>query len=166
MHTTDREKLANLLKHFSHAMLTTRRGEQLRSRPMAVMDAQPPGRLIFFTSVDSAKLEELSDEPNANVSMQDGQRFVSISGRMHVYRDARRTAQLWQESQRVWFPKGPEDPSLVLIEVEPRYVEYWDRSSPSALELIFNPSPKDLEALDDESARHGKADLGSRRQLQ
>lgn len=67
---TDRAKLAKLLERFSHAMLTTRRGDRLRSRPMAIC----------------ARHEELENDPNANVSMQDGWRFVSISATVHLSR--------------------------------------------------------------------------------
>lgn len=158
---SDTEKLGRLLDHFSHAMLTTRREGRLRSRPMAIMDSRPPGRVTFFSNVDSGKLKELDDDPNANVSMQDGERFVSITGTVRVFRDADRAQELWKESQRAWFPDGPEDPGLVLIELEPIYVEYWDRSSPSALQLIFNPSQADLDVLDDENAEHGRIELGS-----
>lgn len=157
----DTEKLRRLLECFSHGMLTTRRGGRLRSRPMAIMEAQPPGNVMFFSNVDSGKLEELNDDPNANVSMQDGERFVSVTGTVRIFRDPSRAAELWKESQRTWFPGGPSDPALVLIEIEPVYVEYWDRSSPSALQLIFNPSQADLEVLDDENAGHGKIELGS-----
>lgn len=158
---SDSDKLRRLLEHFSHGMLTTRRGGRLRSRPMAIMESLPPGRIVFFSNVDSGKLEELNDDPNANVAMQDGERFVSVSGTVRIYRDPERADELWKESQRAWFPEGPADPALVLIEIEPQYVEYWDRSSPSALQLILNPSQADLEVLDDENAEHGKLELGS-----
>lgn len=158
---SDTEKLSRLLEHFSHGMLTTRRRGLLRSRPMAIMESLPPGRIVFFSNVDSGKLEELNDDPSANVAMQDGSRFVSISGTVRIYRDTDRATELWKESQRAWFPEGPADPALVLIEVEPHYVEYWDRSSPSALQLLLNPSETDLEVLDDENAEHGKIELGS-----
>lgn len=155
----DTERLRKLLEHFSHGMLTTRRDGQLRSRPMAIMESQPPGFLLFFSNVESGKHEELSDDPNANVAMQDGERFVSITGTARILRDPERARRLWKESQRAWFPDGPSDPSLMLIEVRPSYVEFWDRSSPSALQLIFNPSEADLDVLDDENAQHGKIEL-------
>ncbi len=157
---SDTDKLRRLLEHFSHAMLTTRRdGGQLRSRPMAIMESRPPGQLLFFSNADSGKLEELNEDPNANVAMQDGERFVSVTGTARIFRDTARAEALWKESQRAWFPDGPTDPGLVLIEVRPVYVEYWDRSSPSALQLILNPSQADLDVLDDENAEHGNIEL-------
>lgn len=153
------ERLQRLLAHFSHGMLTTRRNGHLRSRPMAIMDSRAPGSVLFFSNAESGKHEELDDDPNANVSMQDGERFVSITGVARVFRDPERASRAWQESQRTWFPEGPADPRLTLIEIEPIYVEYWDRSSPSALQLIVNPSQADLEVLDDENAQHAKIEL-------
>lgn len=158
--SNDGRKLAELMERFSHAMLTTRRGDELRSRPMAIMDSDSDGRLLFFSNVDSGKLEELRDDPHANVSMQDEARFVSISGALKVFRDSKRAAEVWSESQREWFPAGPEDPALVLIEIEPTYAEYWDRSSVSALQLIFSPSQANLESLDDDTD-HGKIRLSA-----
>ena len=119
------------------------------------------GRLVFFSHADSGKLEELGADARANVSLQAGGRFVSVSGEARSFRDPARAKALWQESQREWFPDGPEDASLVLIEIEPSFVEFWDQSSVSALRLIMNPSPAKLEALG-EGAEHAKIPMRGR----
>ena len=156
----DREKLGELMGRFSHAMLTTRRGRELRSRPMAVMDSDSGAHLLFFSRAGSGKLDELYDDPHANVAMQDESRFVSVSGSLRVFRDPDLAAELWSESQREWFPRGPDDPDLVLIEFEPSYAEYWDRSRMRALRLVFSPSQANLRGLDGDG-EHAKIELGT-----
>ena len=33
---------------------------------------------------------------------------------------------IWKEPYKVWFPKGPDDPEIVLVEVDLMEAEYWD----------------------------------------
>jgi len=41
-------------------------------------------------------------------------------------RDAARARELWSPAAKAYFPRGPEDPNLVLIRVEVDQAEYWD----------------------------------------
>lgn len=156
----DREKLGELMGEFSFAMLTTRRGRELRSRPMAILDSDTGAHLLFFSRGGSGKLDELRDDPHANISMQDESRFVSVSGSLRVFRDPDLAAELWSESQREWFPRGPEDPDLMLIEIDPSYAEYWDRSRMRVLRLVFSPSQASVRRLDGDT-EHAKIELNT-----
>jgi nucleoid-associated protein YgaU len=51
---------------------------------------------------------------------------VSVAGRARVLRDQAMIDQFWNDALKAFFPKGKDDPNLVLLEVEPRTVEYWD----------------------------------------
>ena len=40
--------------------------------------------------------------------------------------DPKKAEQLWDPSYERWFPGGPGDPSLVLIQVSVERAEYWE----------------------------------------
>ncbi|HRX82557.1 MAG TPA: pyridoxamine 5'-phosphate oxidase family protein, partial [Pirellulaceae bacterium] len=40
--------------------------------------------------------------------------------------DAKKAELLWTEELRDWFPVGPSDPDLALIQVDVEEAEYWD----------------------------------------
>lgn len=156
MKENDLRQFTDILKTFDTAMLVTQRGRQLRSRPMQIADRTDDGRVWFVTSIDSAKLEELTENPDVNVAMQAESRFLSISGAVRATRDRQKVDELWNESYEAWFEKGRDDPTLVLLEIVPTYVEYWDRSSVDGIRFMFaavTGEPPDAEGV------HGKVDF-------
>jgi general stress protein 26 len=152
-----REFLA-ILEDFDDAMLVTRRGEALRSRPMLIAESTDTGRLWFLSSATSGKLEELAVHPEVNVALQDGGSFLSISGTAQVVRDGDKAQQLWSEAQRPWFPCGPEDPNLILIEVTPQVAEYWDRSGLGGVRFLLAEAAAVVggQTLTDNAGTHGR----------
>lgn len=161
MNERDLNQFTDILKTFDTAMLVTQRGSELRSRPMAIADWTGDGRVWFITNIDSAKLEELTENPEVNVAMQADSRFLSISGTVRATRDRHKVDELWNESHAVWLAEGREDPALVLLEVVPTYVEYWDRSGVEALKFIFSAAKSAVtgDTLDDEEGVHRKLDF-------
>lgn len=133
-------KLGELIKGIPIAMLVTRAGDgTLRARPMAAPqtdEADFDGTLWFFTAHHSSKVLELAQAPEVGVVYTDssGHRYVSLSGRAEVVRDDEKARRLWNPVYREWFPKGLEDPELVLLKVEVTRAEYWD--SPGMLGTV------------------------------
>lgn len=165
MQASERKEFLELLKHFDAAMLVTARDRQLRSRPMAIAESTDDGRLWFVTSVDSAKLDEITENPNVNVAMQAHRKFLSISGTTRATRDPDKIDELWNDSLGIWFEKGREDPELILLEVVPTYAEYWDRSGFQAAKFMFEAAKSAVtgETLDEDDAGvHGEVRFGSR----
>ena len=158
MRTKDIKGFREYVSSFSHAMLVTRREGELRSRPMVILEVGRGGELYFFTNAQSGKLEELEDDASVNLSLQEGGRYCSISGTARVVHDSERIASLWSDEQRAWFPDGPEDPLLVLLEVDPEFIEYWDRSGLKALQYAFASARAIVagERLDDDQGEHVK----------
>lgn len=154
-------EFVDVLKSFDHAMLVTRRDSELRSRPMGIADATDDGHVWFITSVDSGKLEEITEEPFVNLAMQDGSTFLSISGTIRATRDPKRIEELWNDIQELWFPKGRNDPTLILLEVVPTYAEYWDRSGVEAVRFMFDAAKAFAagKTLGNDEGRHGKIDF-------
>ena len=67
---------------------------------------------VLFDGGRIAEDSRADADPRVNVVMQDGRRFVSLSGVASVVDDRALIEELWSESWKVWFPKGKDDPSL------------------------------------------------------
>jgi general stress protein 26 len=131
------KQYVEVLKSFDTAMLVTFRGPELRSRPMAIADYSSDGRIWFLTSIESSKLDELTETPNVNVSMQASSRFLSISGTTKATRDPARVTELWSPAYNAWFSDGKNDPDIIVLEVVPTYAEYWDNSGIEGVKTWF-----------------------------
>lgn len=122
-------KLRDLINDIHIAMITTVGIDgALHSRPMATREMDPEGTIWFFTSDDSLKAREISEEHEVNVSYAEPktQRYVSVSGTATLERDAARAARIWHPSMKTYFPAGADDPHLVLLRVRIESAEYWD----------------------------------------
>ena len=156
MNEKDLKQFTDILETFDTAMLVTQRGSELRSRPMAVADTTKDGRVWFVTSIDSAKLDELTENPDVNVTMQADKRFLSISGAARATRDREKVDDLWKDAYGIWFSEGRDDPTLVLLEIVPTYVEYWDRSGLDGLKFMFSAATGSDNGAE---GVHGKVDF-------
>jgi len=164
MATTTDDQLQDLIQDFKVAMLVTRNAEgQLRSRPMALADTESDGTLWFFTERDSGKIEELAQDNQVNVVMQSSTKFVSISGLASAIEDRQKVATLWNESWKVWFPGGKDDPSLVLLRVQGDTGEYWDNSGSSGIKYLIEAGKAYLSGtrpdVDGDPQIHAKVNL-------
>jgi general stress protein 26 len=120
-------KLGELLKGARICMLTTQdEHDSLRSRPMALQEADIEEDLWFFTQRHSHKVNEMKGDSRVNVSVSQDKTWVSISGTASLVDDKAKAKQLWNPTYKAWFPKGLEDPELILLKVHIDHAEYWD----------------------------------------
>src|SRR5919112_3962266 len=115
-----RAKLWSLIKDIKFAMLVTECDDgTLRSRPMATQQNDFDGNLWFFTSVDSAKVAEISHHQKVNLSYAEpgDQKYVSVSGTCEVTRDRAKMQELWNPVFKAWFPNGLDEPNIGLLKV-------------------------------------------------
>ncbi len=65
--------------------------------------------------------------------------YLSVTGTAEMIRDPAKAEDLWSTEAQVWWPRGPNDPSVRVLRVVPEQAEYWDtRGNPItvALKLI------------------------------
>lgn len=127
-----RQKVFSLIRDIRVAMMATYSPEGfMHARPMVAKLLEDSGELWFFTSRQSATVEELRADPRVLLTYAepDDQNYVSISGRGTVVEDRAKARELWAEPMRTWFPKGPDDPDLILMRVDPERAQYWDSPS-------------------------------------
>lgn len=123
------EKLYDLLKSFSTAMLVTHNSaeSEVRARPMAIAGVEESCVLWFITARESGKAHEIEHDTRVSVICQkEHSAYLSISGLAHLADDPEKIAEIWREPFKVWFPKGKDDPDILLIRVDPHLIEYWD----------------------------------------
>src|SRR3954454_20343069 len=111
-------KLADLLKKFRIAMLTTVTGDgALTSRPMAVQASEFDGDLWFFAQRDADQVQQVRTNPTVGVALSSSDTWVSISGTAELVENSAKAHELWNSAVEAWFPAGPDDPNVVLLRV-------------------------------------------------
>ena len=125
------KKIAKLMRDLDFCMLTTygTRGG-LHARPMSNnREVEFDGDVWFFSEADSRKVREIEAEPRVQLSYVDLEhwRFVSMTGRARIVRDADKKQELWLEDLKQWFDDGPDSDAIVLIKVTPTVVSYWTK---------------------------------------
>ncbi len=127
--TRGMQRLAELVGEAQIAMLTTAEsGGVLRSRPLVTLQFDSDGQLWFFISLASPKVDEISQHGQVNLTYADPdkQDYVSISGAAEIVRDRQKMRELWTPWVEPYFPRGLDDPELVLLCVQVDQAEYWN----------------------------------------
>jgi general stress protein 26 len=159
------EKLKYLIKDVQVAMLTTIDWGVLRSRPMQTQDFDFDGDLWFFTSSETHKTEEIEKDRRVNVSYAapDSNTYVSVSGTAEILKDRAKIEELWTPIHKAWFPKGVDDPNLVLLKVTVEQAEYWDSPSSTIVQVAgfvkALVTGESVDHDDGDSGTHGKVNL-------
>ena len=132
------EKLKSIIKDVEVAMLTTNDGGVLRSRPMQTQQAEFDGDLWFFTSSHTHKAEEIEKDNRVNVSYAApaDNSYVSVSGTAEIVTDKAKMEELWSPILKAWFPKGLDEPDIILLKINADQAEYWDSASSSLVQAF------------------------------
>jgi general stress protein 26 len=96
------------------------------------------GDLWFFTSSQTHKAEEIEKDNRVNVSYAapEENSYVSVSGTAEIVTDKAKMEELWNLGLKAWFPKGLEDPDIILLNIKVEQAEYWDTSSSSLVQAF------------------------------
>jgi general stress protein 26 len=135
-----RELLWKLIKDTRFAMFTTRHGGHLHSRPMTTQNKaiDEDRSLWFFMSRRSGPVDDIEADPTVNVvyANPSSDSYVSVSGTAVVRDDPARKQQLWNKMTEAWFPNGPDDPDVTLVEVQIIHANYWDVKESKVVQLF------------------------------
>lgn len=136
-----RAKLWELIKDIRFAMFTTRHTNgHLHSRPMTTQNRgiDEDSSLWFFMSRANGPVDDVSHDPTVNVVYADPGKdsYVSVSGTAQVVDDAALKEKLWSKMNDAWFPLGPTDPDVALVEVKIVHANYWDVNDSKVVQLF------------------------------
>jgi len=124
----DFAKLGELIRDIRVALLTTvDRDGDFHTRPVETLRVESDRTLWFFTDWSSPKVDELHHDLRVSLGYADASKktYVAVSGTGILFRDAKKAEQLWTIEQRAYYPKGPEDERLALLQVTIERAEYW-----------------------------------------
>ena len=138
--TEARQKLWKMVKGIKFAMFTTRHGNgHLHARPMTTQnkDLESDESLWFFMSKKNGPVADIAADPTVAVLYADpsSDTYVSVSGTAAVLEDAAKKEQLWSKMSEAWFPGGPRDPDLALVQVQIIHANFWDVKESKIVQL-------------------------------
>jgi general stress protein 26 len=116
-----------LIKKIGFAMLVTRDGDKLRSRPMSAYPEREENAIYFLTDARHQKDEEIARNPSVNLSFADAgsQKYVSVTGHAVVSNDRAKIKELFSTSAKAWW-NSADDPNIRVLKVTPDNAEFWD----------------------------------------
>jgi general stress protein 26 len=124
----DRAKLGELIRSIRIGLVTTvDRDGQLHTRPLQTMQVDSDETLWFFTDWKSLKVDELHHDARVSVGYADpaSHVFVAVRGTGRLLRDPQKAKEIWSIEQRAYYPDGPADGRLALLQVRIDRAEYW-----------------------------------------
>jgi general stress protein 26 len=127
------DRVWDIIETVGIAMLTTQFAGGLRARPLEARPDRDAGIIWFLTDTRSGKDEEVAASPDIGLVFVDAddKAYLSITGRAEILRDPAQASAIWKSTDQVWWPGGPDDPTLRVLRVEPRTAELWDGPSSS-----------------------------------
>ena len=139
--SSERDKLWKMIKDIRFAMFTTRHGNgHLHARPMTTQNQalDSDDSLWFFMSKKGDPVDDLKANPMVGVVYADpsSDTYVSVSGTAALLEDGAKKKQLWNKATEAWFPGGPTDPDLALVQVQVIHANYWDVKESKLVQLF------------------------------
>ena len=122
------DRVWDIIEKAGVCMLTTQFAGGLRARPVEARPDRDAGLIFFVTDLHSAKEDEIKAMPDVGMVFIDSgdKAYLSITGRACVIRDADKIKTAWRKTDEVWWPGGPNDPNVCLLQIEPSTAELWD----------------------------------------
>jgi general stress protein 26 len=132
------DRVWDIVEKVGIGMLTTQFAGGLRARPLEARPDRGAGIIWFLTDMRSGKDDEVTAAPDVGLVFIDAndKAYLSITARAEIQRDTAQAAAIWKSADQLWWPGGPNDPTLRVLRVEPKIAELWDGPS-SATVVAF-----------------------------
>jgi general stress protein 26 len=121
------DRVWDIIESVGICMLTTHSAAGFRSRPLEPRPDRRSGLIFFVTDQRSGKEHEIETEADVGLVFIDYKEkvYLSITARAQIVHDHARAADIWKRSDNIWW-KGPDDPNVCVIRVQPLTAELWD----------------------------------------
>ena len=128
------ERVWEIIEAAGVCMLTTRATDGLRARPLEARPERETGIIWFVTDWRSGKEHEIEAAQDVGLVFIDhkAKAYLSITARAEIRRDHAKAAAIWKTTDDAWW-KGPDDPNVCVIRVEPILAELWDGPASEAV---------------------------------
>ncbi|WP_373086187.1 pyridoxamine 5'-phosphate oxidase family protein [Sneathiella sp.] len=131
-----KQKIWNFIKDIKVGMLVTRDDDDLRARPMHLVQKDYDDTIWFFTKFSAEKAFEIKDEHNVCIAFcnhNDGV-HVSLSGTARLSQDPVLITRFWNPFVAAWFD-GEDDPEVALLEIRIYKGEHWEAEKNKVFQL-------------------------------
>ncbi len=123
-------KIAEKLRTIDVAMLVTKTGpaEKIAARPMSnnkdVSDSD--GTTYHFATDDGRIDDDLKRSSECGATYSDGNFYCAVQGQAKLIRDRTTHEKHWVDDLAKWFADGLDTDGLILLEVKPDRIAWWD----------------------------------------
>eukprot|EP01111_Echinosteliopsis_oligospora_P014054 TRINITY_DN520_c0_g1_i1.p1 TRINITY_DN520_c0_g1~~TRINITY_DN520_c0_g1_i1.p1 ORF type:complete len:207 (-),score=51.41 TRINITY_DN520_c0_g1_i1:24-644(-) len=131
----EQSKLLDIMKTCGNCMLVTKceGGQYMRGRPMHAITVESDDKsgasvAWFMAPKGSPKVKEIKEDASVCLTFanETKKQWASVNGPAELVDDRNKIKELWQPMYTAWFPKGKEDPEIVLVKMNIEGGEYWD----------------------------------------
>ncbi len=128
----------HLIKGIKTGMLVTNLDDDMRSRPMQLVQDEYDGKIWFFTDKISETAFEIDSDKhvNLNFSCPKSETYVSLSGKARITTDKDLIDKFWNSFIAAWYPDGKDGGNVALIEIKIHAGEHWDNKSSKVIQLF------------------------------
>src|SRR3954470_14216991 len=139
--TQAHEVLWGLIQDTRFCMLSHRHTDgTLHSHPLTTQNKtlEADGCLYFFVARSTEVGQRLQQDGNVNLAYANPGKdtWVSVTGTARVREDMAKKKELFNTMAKAWFPNGPEDPDMELVEVHIDEAEYWNVKENKLLQMM------------------------------
>ncbi len=122
--------IAKRMKQIDIAMFVTKTGDdnKIAARPMSNnRDVnEQDGTTYHFTTDDGRIDNDLKNSSQCGATYSEGEFYAAIQGTGKLIKDRATQEKHWVKDLEKWFDKGLDTDGLILIEVKPDRIAYWD----------------------------------------
>ena len=123
-------QIAEKLKSIDVAMLVTKTGADgaIAARPMSNNKdvSESDGTTYHFATDDGRIDDDLKRSEECGATYSSGEFYCAVQGTGKLHRDRAVLEEHWVEDLEKWFEDGLDTDGLVLIEVSPRRIAWWE----------------------------------------
>lgn len=121
------DRVWELMRKIGFCILSTKDGEDIRSRPMAAHVDRDENAIYFLTDVRSHKDDEIDASAHVGLAFADtsDQKYVALTGTAVVSNDRAKVNELWSTPAKAWWDDS-DDPNIRVLKVSPKDAQYWD----------------------------------------
>ena len=123
-------QIAQKLKSIDVAMLVTKTGKEgaIAARPMSNNQAvsESDGTTYHFATDDGRIDDDLKSSDQCGATYTSGEFYCAAQGTGKLHRDRATLEKHWVKDLEKWFENGLDTEGLVLIEVSPKRIAWWE----------------------------------------
>ena len=123
-------QIAEKLKAIDIAMLVTKTGDAgaIAARPMSNNGdvSEEDGTTFHFTTDDGRIDDDLKRSKECGATYTEDEFYCAVQANGTLHKERSTLEKHWKPSLEKWFENGLDTDGLVLIEVSPKRIAWWD----------------------------------------